>query len=312
MSKTRTGKIARLPRAIRNELNCRLANNEPAQKLVRWLNQLPETKIVLAALFEGRGINDQNLADWKVGGHQEWLAQQELLAQARELAGDALDLAGQTAGALADQLAYVLKLRYVVLLNGWNGEVTDDFERRLRVLGTLNQQINGLRRADHDEKRLSLAWQKQELENAYFTRGDQIRHWADVPDNDDQFNGFNLTDAQKQFTRPKKGPRPSRAQPRRQSGTRVSPVRSKKAASNKAQATQPAKRAGDQSQVNPTKENGAQPATHSPLVTPNQLAASKSDEDGSPIKPQGGSGTGVSPVCFKKEDSNQAQAPPAR
>jgi hypothetical protein len=35
---TRTGKIARLPLGIRQELNQRLADGEPQQRLVAWLN----------------------------------------------------------------------------------------------------------------------------------------------------------------------------------------------------------------------------------------------------------------------------------
>ena len=276
MSKTRTGKIARLPRSIRNKLNYRLANNEPANELVRWLNELPETKIVLATLFEGREINDQNLADWKAGGHQEWLARQELLAQARELASDAGELAHQTAGALADQLAYVLKLRYMVLLDGWNGEVTDDFERRLRVLGTLNQQIASLRRADHDEERLSLARQKYEQ-----AQGESCSNrMGQVPANDEQFDEFNLPDELKRFTGPKfklpaeppKGPRPSRAQHRRQ---------------------------------HQTARNRQKPPMANPLSPPHPVTPDQAQS--SPIKPspERGSATRSKPACNRSGRASQ-------
>lgn len=55
--KTRTGKIARLPQAVREALDRRLADGEPANKLARWLNSLPEARAVLAAEFGGRPIN---------------------------------------------------------------------------------------------------------------------------------------------------------------------------------------------------------------------------------------------------------------
>ena len=45
---TRRGKIARLPRAVREELNRRLLNGETGARLVAWLNGHPETKRVLA------------------------------------------------------------------------------------------------------------------------------------------------------------------------------------------------------------------------------------------------------------------------
>ncbi len=38
---TRTGKIARQPSEIREELNRRLQDNEPGGQLLSWLNALP-------------------------------------------------------------------------------------------------------------------------------------------------------------------------------------------------------------------------------------------------------------------------------
>ena len=50
----RIGKIARLPAAIRQKLNERLEDNEPAPQLLEWLHSLPEVGKVLKRLFEGR------------------------------------------------------------------------------------------------------------------------------------------------------------------------------------------------------------------------------------------------------------------
>src|SRR5713101_951139 len=44
MNLSRNGKIARLPLAIRQELNRRLQNGEQGKKLVAWLNALPEVR----------------------------------------------------------------------------------------------------------------------------------------------------------------------------------------------------------------------------------------------------------------------------
>ncbi|MGP8238342.1 MAG: hypothetical protein ACLQVW_23420 [Limisphaerales bacterium] len=41
---TRNGKIARLPLAIRQQLNLRLQNGELAQDRLSWLNHLPEVQ----------------------------------------------------------------------------------------------------------------------------------------------------------------------------------------------------------------------------------------------------------------------------
>ena len=64
---TRTGKIARLPRNIRDTLNNRLDNGEQATDLVRWLNGLPEVQSLLASDFQRRPINTPNLSAWKAG-----------------------------------------------------------------------------------------------------------------------------------------------------------------------------------------------------------------------------------------------------
>ena len=71
--KTRVGKIARLPLAVREELNNKLRNGESGKRLIPWLNELPEVKEVLAVEFENRPIDATNLSGWRTGGFQEWL-----------------------------------------------------------------------------------------------------------------------------------------------------------------------------------------------------------------------------------------------
>src|ERR1035441_634149 len=73
---TRIGKIARLPRELREQLNCRLHDGEPGTQLVVWLNSLPEAQAVLAREFGGRAVSEQNLSEWKQGGYRDWLAPQ--------------------------------------------------------------------------------------------------------------------------------------------------------------------------------------------------------------------------------------------
>jgi len=57
--KTRNGKIARLPLEIREQLNARLANGEPGNRLADWLNSNPDVIKVMAEQFEGRPITEQ-------------------------------------------------------------------------------------------------------------------------------------------------------------------------------------------------------------------------------------------------------------
>ncbi len=65
VSTGRNGKIARLPLAVREELNLRLRDGEEGVDLVVWLNSLPEVRQVLAAKFKGQPIAENNLANWK-------------------------------------------------------------------------------------------------------------------------------------------------------------------------------------------------------------------------------------------------------
>ena len=74
---TRKGKIARLPRAIREELNKRLDDNELGIRLLDWLNSLPEVQRVLARDFAARPVNKVNLSAWRSGGFQDWLSRRQ-------------------------------------------------------------------------------------------------------------------------------------------------------------------------------------------------------------------------------------------
>src|SRR6266576_4610690 len=63
-SYSRTGKIARLPHALREELNQRLQDGEEGASLLDWLNALPDVRSVLSQHFADRPINPTNLYEW--------------------------------------------------------------------------------------------------------------------------------------------------------------------------------------------------------------------------------------------------------
>jgi len=177
---SRRGKIARLPRATRDELNRRLENGESGVRLAQWLNGLPEVRQSLAENFGGRPIREQNLSEWKLGGYLDWQARQETLAQARELAADAGELSEATDGRLTDHLASVLA--------AWNGEVTEGFRGKLRALRGLCQDIVELRRGDHSGVRLGIEQERLDRERQKteeeviehfkrWVRNPQVRDW---------------------------------------------------------------------------------------------------------------------------------------
>ena len=90
--KTRIGKIAQLPKPIRDDLNHRLANGQQAPELLKWLNGLPETKELIATKFDNHAISPQNLTEWRHGGYQDWLRHQEREQRIKRLAEEGTDL----------------------------------------------------------------------------------------------------------------------------------------------------------------------------------------------------------------------------
>lgn len=90
---TRNGKIARLPKAIRDRLNQQIQDGVPGKDLVRWLNCNSEVRDVLLNHFNARDITEQNLSEWKQGGYQDWLAHQDRLDWIRRVSDEAEDVA---------------------------------------------------------------------------------------------------------------------------------------------------------------------------------------------------------------------------
>jgi len=75
----RRGKIARLPDAIREEINSRLHDGQEGKSILIWLNSLPAVQSVLEKSFDGRPINDVNLTYWKQGGYHDWVLRKDSL-----------------------------------------------------------------------------------------------------------------------------------------------------------------------------------------------------------------------------------------
>lgn len=97
----RTGKIARLPLAVREELNLRLLDNENGQDILAWLNDLDVTKEVITRSFAGEPISDANLSLWRTGGFAEWLKEQEHVQEVKRLSEYSLKLAKAAGGNLS-------------------------------------------------------------------------------------------------------------------------------------------------------------------------------------------------------------------
>src|SRR4051812_14524967 len=142
----RNGKIARLPRPIRDQLNRRLDDGEQGAPLVEWLNRLPEVNRVMERDFNSRPINEQNLSEWRQGGFLEWQKHQESCDWVRTLASDAEQLVEESGVMpLSDRLSSMAALSMGKLIPALAADALadsakrDDFWRLLRELARLRR-----------------------------------------------------------------------------------------------------------------------------------------------------------------------------
>lgn len=108
------GKIARLPGDLREQLNQRLLDGQSASVILPWLNGLAPVKSVLAAQFAGEPVTAQNLSNWRLGGYQHWLRDQQELSQIKKFGDHAASLSYDdrykiTAGTAAMASARIFK-----------------------------------------------------------------------------------------------------------------------------------------------------------------------------------------------------------
>ena len=145
---TRRGKIARLPHAVREELNGRLADGGVGKELVDWLNGLPEVQRVLTEQFHGEAISERNLSRWKIGGFTEWQQNGETREWVGTFMKECEDMDGEAGDRrLADRLATPVAVELFKLLRT-AGSLENLPERRKAVLGVA-RRLAELRRADH-------------------------------------------------------------------------------------------------------------------------------------------------------------------
>jgi len=153
---TRNGKIARLPRKVREQLNQRLDEGEQGKQLVAWLNGLPEVQELLAVQFQGKAINEQNMTEWKQGGFQDWLRHQEALECVRTAAEQARELADEAGPTpLTDVLSASVALLLSKLISEANSSQESTQESRREMLALI-REWTALRKGDHRAARLKM------------------------------------------------------------------------------------------------------------------------------------------------------------
>jgi hypothetical protein len=168
--KTRVGKIARLPKQIRDELNRRLDDGIPGVDLVRWLNTLPEVQKILVERFGGRPLNNQNLTEWRRGGYAEWAGSRNGQTQWQDLLerGQALTQkrSSQNDTDVSSYLGTFLVVELAEALDQLHTMKNSD--ERWKLMSVISRVLSNLRNDDTREKRLRLWNCKEARRNAQF------------------------------------------------------------------------------------------------------------------------------------------------
>ena len=92
-TKRRNGKVARLPAELRDQINCMMANGIHYRAIIQSLGEA------------GKGLNEDNLTNWRKGGYQDYLNAQLLQQRARAQA----EAAAGAVGAVGDLDASTLE-----------------------------------------------------------------------------------------------------------------------------------------------------------------------------------------------------------
>jgi hypothetical protein len=177
------GKIAHLPKPIREQLNRRLDNAERHDRVLTWLNSLPEVQAQVASEFDGVPVSKQNLYQYSQHGFRLWKNRQNALAFAAEdlAASEASDTCSTSS--LTDKLIQWVALRFAASAHTLT-PADDEPESDLRHLRHIAADIIALRRGDLYSRRVAVEEQRLALQAA---RDEQtLEHkfweWTQRPD----------------------------------------------------------------------------------------------------------------------------------
>jgi hypothetical protein len=166
---TRVGKIARLPRAVRDELNRRLDNGEQGKRLLVWLNGLAEVKLVMDREFEGRPISKGSLHEWKNGGFADWRIQQETVAVAKEFMAGGIEF-GTVSDEVVRNIEAAAMAHYAAALHRSNSDPKEDPRERFERMRKSLLDVVRLRRCEHARQEMEIRREWLELERRRIQR----------------------------------------------------------------------------------------------------------------------------------------------
>ncbi len=157
-------KISCLPREIREQLNRRLAQAEPASTLLPWLNSLPETKAALAQHFHGQPITKSNLSDYRKTVFRRWECRQDVLQFATTAPADHAATAQVPHTLLLENLVNWSAARLAA--SAQTNPIPEDPEAERHELRSFISDVVALRRGDLSARRLAIEQQRLALMHA--------------------------------------------------------------------------------------------------------------------------------------------------
>jgi ATP-dependent Lon protease len=179
----RIGKIARMPEAVREQLNKRLRDGQLGTEILPWLNALPEAKAVLDEWFQGQAVNAQNLSDWRNGGFVEWEEKQEKTHRIKELAQFAVKLTQANGASIAEGASAIAAGQVLELLEAGLA-ATEGEEQDVERLSALIGSLTNLRKAEIAQQKNDLLAERlkridQEIDLAKQKFEQQLREYQD-------------------------------------------------------------------------------------------------------------------------------------
>ena len=153
-----------MPKSIRDDLGRRIEDGEPGKELVKWLNGEPRVQEIVKKQFGGRAVTEQNLSEWKQGGHLEWLRHEETRSLVTRLTEQSDDLDEAADGMeISDRLDSILAAELASLAEKLLEEVTDPKERWQRFQEVL-REFRYFRHEGNNSRRNQLQRQRWERE----------------------------------------------------------------------------------------------------------------------------------------------------
>jgi len=160
---TRNGKIARLPKTIRQELNRRLEDGWTGPKLLEWLNDLPEVQSVLEAHFNSQPISESNLSHWREGGYLDWLRHQQAQEQLNLMMERSNDLQEEEVDSLlCDRIARIATIELARQIQEL--EAIEDTEKRWQKFQELSRELCRFQNGAHYARHAQITWERWQAE----------------------------------------------------------------------------------------------------------------------------------------------------